>query len=270
MSTQKAPQKSQIYLSRPYRRLKTKRRDRWRLFIGFLLPCLILFLFFYTQLTYKIAIWGEQILSPLIPESSLSIAYGKFLPFFGGIYYLQIPNTLPSLQEIIINILLTLLLLLISFLSLRKRKGGTPLTIYFSIILLIHLVSSLYFAFATELFPYSATQYSELYIKQQVGIWLSFLVLTGLLFGILGYGSALSRTIAFLGTMTYSLFFGFVRYLTFLLIVSKGSSLYMATLFFSLGPLFDFLYLVSFYGIYINLQIKSYNQGEGRLKWHWL
>ena len=262
-------QKSQIYLARPYRRLKSKRKDRWLFLMVFMLP-LILFLSFYTQLTYTISIWGKQVLLSVIPESSLDIAYGKFLPFFGGIFYLKIPSTLPSLQEIITNIVLTLLLLLISFLSFRKRKGGTPLTIYFSIILLIHLVSSLYFAFATELFPYSATQYSELYIKQQVGIWLSFLVLTGFLFGILGYGSALSRTIAFLGTMTYSLLFGFVRYLTFLVIVAKGSSLYMATLFFSFGPLFDFLYLVSFYGIYINLQIQSFNQGEGRLKWHWL
>lgn len=270
MITQNERQKTQIYFSRPYRHLMPDSKERWFFLLGCVLPCLVFFLFFYTKISYLLAIWVKDALSFAIPESSLGIAYGEFLPLFGGVYYVQIPSIMPSFQEVTINLATTLLLLFICFLPSRNSKGGTPLSIFFAIILLTHLVASIYFMFAMDFFPYSATEYSELYIKQQVGIWLFFLILSSLLMGMLGYGSIAGRLTAFLGTMAYSFVFGCVRYLTSMFILSKVSSLYMATLFFSLGPLFDFLYLVFFYSIYINAQIKRFDQGEGRVKWHWL
>ncbi len=270
MSAQKVGQKTQIYFSRTYRHLKPDSKERLFFLLGCVLPCLVCFLFFYTKISYLLANWVKGALSVAIPESSLGIAYGEFLPLFGGVYYVRIPSTMPSFHEVTINLAVTLLLLFICFLSSRNSKGGRPLSIYFAIILLTHLVASIFFMFAKDFYPYTATQYSELYIKQQVSIWLSFLVLSGLITGMLGYGSIAGRLITFGGTMAYSFIFGCVRCLASLFIISKLSSLYMATLFFSLGPLFDFLYLVCFYSIYINAQIKRFDQGEGRVKWHWL
>lgn len=238
--------------------------------LGCVIPCIVIFLYFYTEISYLLADWVRNTLLRTFPEKTLGIVYGEFLPFFGGIYYVYLPGTLPSFQEATINLAVTLILLLICLFASGKSKAGTPLTIYFAIILLIHLIASIFFMFAKDFYPYTATQYSELYIKQQVSIWLSFLVLTGLITGVLGYGSIPARLVAFWGTMLYSFIFGCIRYLASLYIISIGSSLYMATLFFSLGPLFDFLYLVCFYGIYINSQIKRLDQKEGRLQWHWL
>lgn len=270
MSVLNVRQKTQIYFARTYRHLKPNSKERLLFLLVCVLLCIIFFLFLYTKVSYMLAVWVKQALSVLIPESSLGIAYGEFLPFFGGVYYVRIPNTMPSFQEVVINLAVTLFLLFICFLPSRKSKGGTPLSIYFAIILLTHLVAIIFFIFAKDFYPYSATQYSELYIKQQVGIWLSFLALSGLITGILGYGNIAGRLISFLGTMAYSFIFGCMRCLTSMFIISTVSSLYMATLFFSLGPLFDFLYLVCFYSIYINAQINRFDQGEGRSKWHWL
>lgn len=270
MSELNVPQKTQIYFARTYRHLKPNNKERWLFLLGCVLPCIVLVLFFYTKISYVLSVWAKQALTAVIPESFLGITFGEFLPVFGGVYYLQIPSTMPSFQEVSLNLAVTLLLLYICLLPIKNSKGGTPISIYFSMILLTHLVASIYFLFAKDFFPYSATEFSGLYIKQQVGIWISFLVLSGLITGILGYGSFIGRLATFFGTMLYSFVFGCVRYLTFLFIITKASSLYMATLFFTLGPLFDFLYLVSFYGVYINSQIKRFNQGEGRLKWHWL
>ena len=260
--------KQHIYLSRQYRRLMLDRKVCILFLLGCVIPSVIVFLLFYIDLTYFIAVKLRDVLSVFVRDTGVS--YGYFLPIFGGVYFVQMPTVMPSFTEVILNLAITLLLLCFCFFPTRGKKGGTPLTIYFALILLIHLVSVIYFLFAMDYFPYSAATFSELYIKQQVGIWLCFLILSGLITGILGYGNISGRILAFLGIMAYSLLFGTVRYLIFMFIISKASSLYMATLFFSLGPLFDFLYLVCLYSIYVNAQINYFNRGEGRLKWHWL
>lgn len=267
---QYARQKMQIYFSRAYRHLKPNKREQWLYLLLCVLPLIILYLMFYTNISLTLSLWVKQSLTACISETNLDIAYGEFLPIFGGVYFVEVPSKIPTLSESGINFIVTIILLSIIFIRAKIKKGGSPLSIYFSIILLIHLVACIYFMFASEFYPYSATEYSELYIKQQISIWLSFLVLSGVLSGILGYGKISGRLLLFFTIIAFSLIFGFVRYLTFLFIVSAGSSLYMASLFFSLGPLFDFLYLVCFYVIYINAQIKYFDQGEGRLKWHWL
>ncbi|MGD9676945.1 MAG: hypothetical protein AB7V16_01095 [Vulcanibacillus sp.] len=270
MSPPRKEQKSQIYFSRIYRHLLPNRVERWIFLLGGVLPTILLFLLFYSKITYMLAVWANQVFSLISPKNSLGIGYEEFIPIFGGVYYVILPNKMPIFSELVINVVVTLLLLFILYLLYKKNTGSTSLIIYFNIILLIHLISCIFFIFAEAYFPYSATVYSELYIKQQIGIWLSIMILAGVIIGILGYGSILVRFSFFLGIVGYSLVYGFVRYITFMFIISKGSNLYMATLFFSLGPLFDFLYLVGFYGIYIYSLVNYFNQGKGRLKWLWL
>jgi hypothetical protein len=126
-----------------------------------------------------------------------------------------------------------------------------------------------FFFFGTSLFPYSATVYSELYVKQQVGIWLCFLLISGLVTALLGTGNVFLRIVTLVGIMAYSFVFGFVRYFVFMYIVSNVSVLYMAALFFALGPFFDFMYLVFIYGMYVEKIIDVYDSDKGRDVWQW-
>lgn len=115
-----------------------------------------------------------------------------------------------------------------------------------------------------------ADQFSNLYMKQQIGIWLTFIVLSGLVTGFLGNRGYLYKILTFLATMAYSLVFGVVRYILFLYLLQQFSILYMALMYFVFGPLFDFLYFVGIYSIFANKMVKMYDTGEGREDWEWL
>lgn len=269
MTSQNGNQKAHIYFPRAYRHFKPNKKEQWLFLLFFVLPSLFLYLFLYTKISYAITAWVRQVLSKYILSSTLGIMDAEFLPLFGRVYYLSLPTKMPCLNEVAINLCVTLLLLLACFFFTKYKKGGTPVSVYFSLILMLHLVSCIYFMFAMEFFPYSATEYSALYIKQQVGIWLAVLILAGFVMGVIGYGNIIKRIAIFCGITTYSFLFGCVRYLVFMYIISVASSLYMATMFFILGPFFDFLYFVFIYAVYINVQIKHFHRGEGRIDWHW-
>ncbi len=258
--------KTQIYYPRTFRRFKADYKNQWLFVLLCAAPCIVLFLFFYSSLSLWLCQAVQWCLKDVFGGDTLSLEYGEYLPIFGGVYYLSVPNKLPGTAFCLANLVATLILLSFCFI---RRNRCKPLAIYIAIALLIHLISCIYFLLAADYFPYTATQYSELYIKQQMGIWLSFLAIAGFITGFMNNGTLLSRCVTFFGIMIYSLVFGSVRYLVFLFIVSKASSLYMPSMFFTLGPFFDFLYLVYFYGVFVRHVIVRVNTGERRSVWEW-
>jgi hypothetical protein len=69
--------------------------------------------------------------------------------------------------------------------------------------------------------------------------------------------------------MAYSFIFGFVRYAVYLVLLVKASTLYMAVLFFTFGPFFDFLYLVCIYSMYMNALTKRFDNRKRGAEWQW-
>jgi hypothetical protein len=68
--------------------------------------------------------------------------------------------------------------------------------------------------------------------------------------------------------MLYSIIFGSLRYIVYIFILREFSYLFMAIIFFMFGPFFDFVYIVSFYSVFVsNLAVKI--QGD-ESKWGWL
>ncbi|MBT9136559.1 MAG: hypothetical protein DDT34_01641 [Firmicutes bacterium] len=175
------------------------------------------------------------------------------------------PDRQPSPNLILINLAITVLLFLIAWLA---KKVARPIVIYAIMGLFVHLVSVLYFLFFAPYFPYTLTDYSELYLKQQVGIWLSFIVLSTIVSGLIST-AGVSKYLVVLAIMGYSFVFGILRYIAFLAILSWGSSLYMAVLLFIFGPFFDFVYFVSFYSIYINYLIIKIDDPAKGVHWQW-
>lgn len=269
MDERESNQKTQIFFSRTYRYFEVNKKEQLIYVLALIVPSVVLFLLFYSEISRVLAIWVSNALAAGMPEESVGVLYTNFLPIFGGVYHVEIPNSVPSNNEIWINLAVTMFLLVVTALLNKRKKRRTPLSIYFIIVLLIHLIACIYFLFAKDFFPYTATQYSELYIKQQVVIWLSFILLSGFVLGVIGYGEVRDKILFFLGVMLYSFVFGAARYLAFSYIISSTSSIYMATMFFSLGPLYDFLYFVFFYAVYINRKIKYFDYGEGRSRWQW-
>lgn len=257
-------EKKQIYFFRTYRHWKIKRLTTVLFLLLFVLPLTILIFFFYDEMTWLLCKGAEWILrtgAKMEPEMLTSV----FLPRLGEAYYLSLPTKLPGYGLILANLAVSLALIWVLCFG---AKGQRPISIYLIITLFIHVISCAFFLLGRDLFPYTLADFSDLYIKQQIGIWITFLVLMGIIMGLLGRGGILRRVITVLSVMLYSFVFGFVRYVFFLWVLSAFSVLYMPIMFFALGPLFDFLYFVAVYAISTDRTIYIY-QTKRKGEWEW-
>jgi len=79
--------------------------------------------------------------------------------------------------------------------------------------------------------------------------------------------SLVSKCVTLGITFCYSLVFGTLRYAVFLFVLTKASLLYMAVLFFVLGPLVDFVYIVGIYGVHVTRLAKKMRGDYASWKW---
>lgn len=257
-------EKKQIFYARTYRHLQFNLRDCLIFTFVFVIPLTVLSLFFYDELAGAMsycAAWFLHETTGITPTFRAS----EFIPKLGLVYYLDFLTELPGYDVILTNILVTLVLGTVLSLG---RLRGKPLSVYLQITLFIHMVTCVFFLLGRDIFPYDVEDYSQLYVQQQVGIWITFLVLIGLVEGILGRGAVLYRVLIMMVILLYSFVFGTVRYGIFLWILQRYSVLYMPIMFFALGPFFDFLYFVMIYTISANFMIKR-NDNKFRNDWAW-
>lgn len=258
-------QKKKIYYARTYRRLRTDVAKMVLYFCLIVLPVLLIFVFNITNITELLSWLAVKLLGEEFPGVPVQIIESEF-SILGTINVVELPNIYPAMNTVLVNLLIVGILLL--FCSSGKRKGK-PVSIFLTIGLVVHLINCIYFIFASNSFPYSAYQYSDLYIKQQVGIWLVFIILAGMVTGCVGAKGFGYKIAGFLSIILYSFVFGFVRYLLFLYIIEQFSVLYMALMFFVLGPFFDFVYLVGIYAVFLNRMVKLYDSYKGKEEWLW-
>lgn len=255
--------KNKIYYSRTYRKLRVTPKRSLILFLSVVIPGLLLLILFMPEITGFFCNTAYKILQ----KQGLVIYRGVWPnPLFRKIHYLKGTAGSPTAQLCIYNGLLSLAIMV---LCLTLPTRNRPVSIYLTINAGIHLVSSLWFLFAGDLFPYDLEDFSQLYMIQEVGIWVVFLVMTAGVTSILG-----DRGLGFkLGTigavLAYSWIFGLVRYTLFLYLLSRYSMLYMTVMYFTFGPMFDFLYLVMLYGLFINRMVNLYDSAKGKEEWEW-
>ena len=118
-------------------------------------------------------------------------------------------------------------------------------------------------------FPYTLTVYSKLYMLQEIGIWVMFFVMTVMVTGIIGDRGVIYKLLTLLAIMLYSIVFGTVRYVIFIWLLYRFSVIYMAFFYFMIGPMFDFLYLVMIYAVFVNRMIGVYDSRKGKEVWKW-
>lgn len=261
----KYKEKKTIYYSRTYRHLKANMLGSILYLVVAVLPVLLIFIFNIRNITHFMSKSAVDILGKIYPGSSLYIQEDTF-SILGAIEVVDLPTIYPQIGFTILNFLVILLLILFCCTGSRK---GRPISIFLTIIFVIHTINCIYFVFASNYFPYTAFDYSNLYIKQQIGIWIAFIVMMGLVTATQGRKALLYRLLAFFSVLVYSFLFGFIRYILFLYIIEEFSIIYMALMFFALGPFFDFLYLVGIYGFFMNKIIDFYESPKGKEEWEW-
>jgi len=266
MKSEKEILKGQIRLSHTYRHLRINHLKQ-NLYLWFLiLPALVIYFFTYSELSIFISNLVRNILSELIPISEMTLTSSAFLPYFGDVTFITLPTAVFDRQLNIITLIISAIILW--FMLTGKRKGH-PASIFVSIGLLIQIISCIFFIFASNDFPYTASIYSELYIKQQISLWLFFFIIIGVVTVLLGNGYFYHNLFFLISIMLYSFIYGVLRYVTYLYIMSEISTIYMAALFFTFGPLFDFLYVTYFYGRYVNRIIIVNETKDSEDIWQW-
>jgi hypothetical protein len=149
----------------------------------------------------------------------------------------------------------------------RISQLPRPIMVWTGFVAVINAISSAYFILWPHLFPYGVGEFSVLYLGTELGIWLMIPIVMGAALAPLP-APFMEKAGVVLLTMIYSMVFGIVRYVVFLYLLYRASVLYMAVMFFSFGPLFDFVYIVGFYSYYgkvLSLRLKHDEDA-----WQWL
>lgn len=260
-------EKLRMFYPRTFRRFSLERKKQWFFLLLIALPVLLLVLFGFPWLTEQLARLSLAVLSPFFPPDSFSVASSDFISDIADVSFVTLFTLLPTMKFAFVNLVVALILLFLCLTVVNRR--GKSLSIYLSINVIIFLLGCVFFILTPESFPYTAAEYSELYIKQQVGILIAITAISGVIITFQTAGKSLWRIATFLSIVIYSLCFGLSRYIAFLFIIGKCSILYVPTMFFTLGPFFDFLYVVFLYSVFSEKLIKSSSSIEGRSVWKW-
>jgi len=188
-----------------------------------------------------------------ILEDSYTGSY-KFLSF--KLEYSIPQGRLPTLQESSIYLLVSSLSLL--FLISRFNPLPKYISAWLIYIAFVYFVSSFYFVFFSNSFPYTERDFAVLYILQQTGVFLFIPILLAFSLSIFTFSwlNPLLNAITIALCLTYSSVFGGLRYIVFAYTLKNISYIHMPAMFFLFGPLLDFIYIVSFYSLCLYLTIR--------------
>lgn len=219
-------------------------------------------LWFYPEITHGICHVAEYVLQPHFPQSSLKIVEQTFLVGIGDYSFLSLPGTFPSPFLCQVNAAVCLAALFV----LNKIERAKPIIVFLIMVALIQLLSAGFILAFPQHFPYDATEYSRLYIIQQISLFFFIPLVAGV--AILPLPSPIGlKFIIVWTTVVYSLIFGTLRYIVFLYFLSTFSVLYMAVIFFMMGPLVDFIYISGIYSVFAAYVAKKM-KGDAEI-WKW-
>lgn len=258
-------EKRRIFFTRDYRHLPKPRISMWMFVFLFVIPTVAALVLFYPQISQAISAWTCRVITGSTGIKT-SVTSSEFIPMIGPVYLVDIVGSLPTFWFAVANLIVSVAVLLL--VVLLRQSGMRSFAIYISMAMFVHMISSLFFIFFPEYFPYSLTDYSELYMEQQIAIWICIAGISGFAIALI-FSPFWSKLLTFLSTLAYTGVYGITRYVLYLILLHYFSSLYMATLFFTLGVLFDFLQMVFVYIVYVRYASGKYGaQKEGTL-WKW-
>jgi len=252
--------KTIIYYHRAYRKITGSGRMSIFELIAICIPLSLLILFGYPLITNWTCLISKYVLSSCNPPDTINIMKKGFL--IGDVFFLDIYGSYPSAVLSFVNFIISLSFVVF----LQTVKTDKNIAIYILFLAVINLVSSLFFIFSPNEFPYTVTEFSEFYIKSEISMWLFIPFILGMAVVLLP-SSIFPKFILIIFALIYSIVFGTLRYVIFLFIVSKFSVIYMALLFFAFGPLIDFVYIVGIYSFYNSRLADELKGSDAAWKW---
>lgn len=258
-------EKEMIFYTREYRHFKKMSPSSLIFLLICVLQVILIFTLFYSPITYGISQWTGKIISSVTGEY-IKIASSEYFPKLGDIYFISAAGKAPGFTFSLISAIISLPAIIIAA---QAKKNSKPLMIYMCMGLCVHLISSVFFIFWPEYFPYDLTQFAELYMKQQICVWIMIALIMGISTALVNETGAMKYVVFFV-EVAVSLIYGVIRYAVFAFVIYYGSYIFMASLFFTFGVLFDFIQMVCVYSFFAKAASARYASAEGRKKWLWL
>jgi len=181
--------------------------------------------------------------------------------------YWVMEGRLPTHQEVLIYLGLSLLLCLFFFS--RFNPLPKPVNAWLFVVSFVYLVSSLFFYFFWEYFPYTTRDFGMLYVILEFGVLFMVPLAMSLALSIFAFHplNLLTNFLIVGLTLFYAALWGAIRYYFSLLVLKYFSYLHMATLFFIFGPLLDFIYVSAFYSLAVYLISCQSRRGARPFRW---
>ena len=264
MILSRSKEKNQINYSRDYRYLGKGRMSCFVQFFLIIMPVFYVYLVNYDRITYFIAKYTNEFVGFFI-EQNTNIIRTNYFKNYGNVYYVTVENKNPSLKLLLISLIITLVgILILSLINTKKN----PIMFFLLVALYIQLFSTIYFMVFPNKFPYDVVDYSRIYIKYQIVVWMLIMLVfwftTSLIGRMLWY-----RILNFIGLILVEGVFGAVRYVLYLVILAKYSCLFMAVLYFAFGFLWDIIIMVAFYTSYVKKAGTKLSVKVGGKLWKW-
>ncbi len=254
--------KDHAYLHRSYKRMSRLPRKHVFLLILFVVLAEVLLLLFQGPLVDRYIGAVARLAASCGVQTSV-LRYPFLPPLIKDFPVLESVFVFPGTRLALWNFLAGVLVIGIAP---HLRRLWKPLRIYLVYLALLNSTSAAFFLIWPERFPYNVAEFSQLYMGTQLGIWFMIPLVMGLV--LLPVPSpAGEKMLVILATGLWGLVFGVLRYASFLYIFDNGSVIYMAAMFFALGPFLDFVYMVAIYSIYLNL-VALRVQDANRM-WRW-
>jgi len=242
--------KDNVFYHRAYKKIIINDKYIFLKFLFLILPISIAILFLYPDITFLMNWFARSVLLSSFPSIDIKIIEEPYM--FSKVYILDLPGKYPSP-------LLSFCLFLFSLVSIffiPKTKISGPIVAWIIFASFINLLSSIYFILMPFIFPYDIKNFSELYVKTEVSIWLFVPIIMGMTLMLLT-SNILPKFFIVAITVLYSLIFSILRYTVFLYVLKKFSYIFMPLLFFFFGPLMDFVYIVGAYSLYASIINKQ-------------
>lgn len=258
-------EKKKIFYTREYRHMKPTPLITIFELLFTIVPFLIILRMFYSRFSLWLSEVAKEILNNIFHVNA-EIAQNDSLAVFDPIFYVDLSGRKPSFTMKLILLVVILLLITLILQILDKYKS---FMIFMGIFMGILLVSDIYFIFWGDKFPYTLGTYASMYMLQQIIMWFSIALVSVVALSILPeiHGSVL---IAFWSIMIYSIIYGSVRYIVFIVFLYWATNVFMAPLFLMCGVFLDFMYVVAIYAIYAKRISKKFNKREEMSVWEWL
>ncbi|WP_456392945.1 hypothetical protein [Persephonella sp.] len=173
--------------------------------------------------------------------------------------YGKYPSELFSTVVLIVSILSGFM-----FLKINRLKN---VFLFLAFVSFMVGVSSLYFMFFIEEFPYSLETFLQIYIDVVFIAWISTALI--LLLSISPFPTSLFQKILFFTLfLLVSVGVGIVRYMFVVVVLKEFTYIFAPILFFVFGPLIDLIYMVFIFGVFVSL--VTYKKSKDIRVWKWV